>query len=86
MRWLRVGDERLVGHWCYRGQGRNPSLTRRVSTGQEDLASPHPGRSAYCRREPTHAMTRELRQETKIQLALAIAQGRSVALWARDVH
>ncbi len=33
-----------------------------------------------------YAMTRELRQETKIQLALAlaIAQGRSVALWARD--
>jgi hypothetical protein len=29
-------------------------------------------------------MTRELRQKTKIQLALAIAQGRSVALWARE--
>jgi hypothetical protein len=29
-------------------------------------------------------MTRELRHKTKIQLALAIAQGRSVALWARD--
>jgi len=29
-------------------------------------------------------MTKELRQKTKIQLALAIAQGRSVALWARD--
>jgi hypothetical protein len=29
-------------------------------------------------------MTRELRQKTKIQLAIAIAQGRSVALWARD--
>ena len=29
-------------------------------------------------------MTKELRQKTKTQLALAIAQGRSVALWARD--
>src|SRR5580692_11531004 len=29
-------------------------------------------------------MTKELRQKTKSQLALAIAQGRSVALWARD--
>jgi hypothetical protein len=31
-------------------------------------------------------MTKELRQEKKTQLALAIAQGRSVALWARDNH
>jgi hypothetical protein len=29
-------------------------------------------------------MTKELRQKTKTQLALAIAQGRSVALWASD--
>ena len=29
-------------------------------------------------------MTNELRQKTKIPLALTIAQGRSVALWARD--
>ena len=29
-------------------------------------------------------MTKELRQKAKTQLALAIAQGRSVALWARD--
>jgi hypothetical protein len=29
-------------------------------------------------------MTRELRRKAKIQLALAIAQGRPVALWARD--
>jgi hypothetical protein len=31
-------------------------------------------------------MTKELRQERKAVLALAIAQGRSVALWARDNH
>jgi hypothetical protein len=31
-------------------------------------------------------MTKELRQERKTALALAIAQGRSVALWARDNH
>jgi hypothetical protein len=43
-------------------------------------------RSPCRRRVPTNAMTRELRQETKIQLAFAIAQGRSVALWARDSH
>jgi hypothetical protein len=35
-------------------------------------------------RVPTDVMTRELRQKTKIQLALAVARGRSVALWARD--
>ena len=29
-------------------------------------------------------MTKQLRQKMKTQLALAIAQGRSVALWARD--
>jgi hypothetical protein len=29
-------------------------------------------------------MTKELRQKSKAQLALAIARGRSVALWARD--
>jgi hypothetical protein len=29
-------------------------------------------------------MTKELRHKTKAQLALAIAQGRSVALWARE--
>jgi hypothetical protein len=31
-------------------------------------------------------MTNELRQERKTALAGAIAQGRSVALWARDNH
>jgi hypothetical protein len=39
---------------------------------------------SYCSRVRTNAMTKELRRETKIRLALAIAQGRSVALWARD--
>ena len=41
-------------------------------------------RAVQCHRVPIHAMTKELRQEMKTQLALAIAQGRSVALWARD--
>jgi hypothetical protein len=41
-------------------------------------------RAVHAHREPIHAMTTELRQQRKAGLALAIAQGRSVALWARD--
>jgi hypothetical protein len=43
-------------------------------------------RAVQCRRVPLHAMTKELRQEKKTRLALAIAHGGSVALWARDNH
>jgi hypothetical protein len=37
-------------------------------------------------RVPVRAMTPELPQELKIQLALAIAEGESAATWAREKH
>ena len=36
--------------------------------------------------EPTRIMTKELRQQKKTELAVAIAQGQSVDLWARVNH
>ena len=43
-------------------------------------------RAVTPRCEPIRVMTKELRQQKKTELAVAIAQGKSVDLWARVNH